>query len=961
MFKKFFRRGQVAVLYALLIPVFLVMGGVGLDLGWYYFNVYRLQNAADAAALAGANNLVGTGDENTTRIMRDYFVDGLVRMPGDIVDENKYKLFNVETDEGVIAKEVEVKEAKAEAQLYAVKNLNPDGVKAQAQIDGINKQATSYVTNAYTSAREKANNVTFSALLYTRILDRDREVNSNIESIGYRYYKVELREQVKHFFLGNFDDMDAHVVAWAVIKPRDIDLVTIANELEKTQIISNVLKQKDDNEYQGNWEHYQDAGTYYTAGDAVRKEIVNVSENGDRKNNYDKNKTTNASNVDSLNLDFRVEYAFDSNTTIRNTIKAGKNWDLRSSDWTGITAGGGLNNGWNTDYKATLRLHTSFNFNQAWEDRNKDDGQADILWTRIESDPIWFEYGSNWNSVHQIFLNAHEDNTATEKLNGTDKEYFTQRPFFIFYNGPEYYGSDPGDRVSQPVVLNLYNDWNACIYMPNSPVIINGNGYKLTGFVIAKEYRRATKAEEIIAKGYSKYEDGYGNKVFIKNSDLLTQADVNKVINDNEYTIDTDSNGYIKCYGKVEADKYLIIETQYIMETSTTNSTYYKNYKNTLLTYKKDSNGKSITDSDIVDITFPTTDTLGATNNNKTYPVYKGDLVDSLPSNNSSLAYDKQYVEILLSDGTAKYIAKTNLPYAKVYRYLKGDWYSFVPVSDIKAKNSSDNKFAGVTLLDVDTNTKISDKDAWFVHRDSMNDIYQPSYNTNKKMVTKYTGADGCYYFVFTDEIKTEPQLLAQYRKIIDSNGNVYYVKESDTESFYYMEITPEGASGGKDADGKAFENKVIVDNLGDLQSEPITPQAVLDVETVSQNEAVMSSSDLTVTKYLNDYTRATNGTSGSDRLNNTPKEQPGDPGIEDDGKYRGTSQGRQTKDYKIPSSERVYYADKCFNLSTDSRYSYFDYEELRRVNYLYLNTDGLNGTKIEDMFFTTKRAEWID
>ena len=56
------RRGQVAVLYALLIPILLFLGGVGLDIGWYYLNVSRLQNAADAAVLVGANKLIEEHD-----------------------------------------------------------------------------------------------------------------------------------------------------------------------------------------------------------------------------------------------------------------------------------------------------------------------------------------------------------------------------------------------------------------------------------------------------------------------------------------------------------------------------------------------------------------------------------------------------------------------------------------------------------------------------------------------------------------------------------------------------------------------------------------------------------------------------------------------------------------------------------------------------------------------------------
>ena len=50
MLKKYLaeRRGQVSILFALLMPIFLLFVGVALDLGWYYLNVSRLQNAADA-------------------------------------------------------------------------------------------------------------------------------------------------------------------------------------------------------------------------------------------------------------------------------------------------------------------------------------------------------------------------------------------------------------------------------------------------------------------------------------------------------------------------------------------------------------------------------------------------------------------------------------------------------------------------------------------------------------------------------------------------------------------------------------------------------------------------------------------------------------------------------------------------------------------------------------------------
>ena len=54
----FARRGQMLILFALLIPVIMLFVGLGLDIGWYYLNVSRLQNAADAAVVAGAHALV---------------------------------------------------------------------------------------------------------------------------------------------------------------------------------------------------------------------------------------------------------------------------------------------------------------------------------------------------------------------------------------------------------------------------------------------------------------------------------------------------------------------------------------------------------------------------------------------------------------------------------------------------------------------------------------------------------------------------------------------------------------------------------------------------------------------------------------------------------------------------------------------------------------------------------------
>lgn len=92
--RKFKQRGQALVLYGLLIPFLFLFVGVGLDLGWYYLNVSRLQNAADAAALAGAFELT-----EKDKTMRDYFVDGLTTEPSGVKDDKYYSSFNIDTGE----------------------------------------------------------------------------------------------------------------------------------------------------------------------------------------------------------------------------------------------------------------------------------------------------------------------------------------------------------------------------------------------------------------------------------------------------------------------------------------------------------------------------------------------------------------------------------------------------------------------------------------------------------------------------------------------------------------------------------------------------------------------------------------------------------------------------------------------------------------------------------------------
>ena len=175
--KSFKRRGQVLVFYALMIPLLFLFAGVGMDLGWYYLNVSRLQNAADAAAVAGAKTILDEMQSSTPKKFKDYYVQLVDSYPSD-------KPYN----------EISLDNGNTVAQEYTVKNL---GTAENEQIfDSWSRGKNSEVTMTPEPALFK---------------DGDNY-----------YYVVTLIESIEHFFMpGKFDAMNAPVVAVAVITRND--------------------------------------------------------------------------------------------------------------------------------------------------------------------------------------------------------------------------------------------------------------------------------------------------------------------------------------------------------------------------------------------------------------------------------------------------------------------------------------------------------------------------------------------------------------------------------------------------------------------------------------------------------------------------------------------------------------------------------------------------------------------
>lgn len=1037
------RRGQALVLYALLIPLLFLFVGMGIDLGWYFINVSRLQNAADAAALAGAQALVKQDDFN------NYLVISMAsnKLPADFDDyKDAYtntfdsstiasgKLYNYKHIEDIADA---LKEGRKSAEEYTRKNL----ADSTAVDESSNNTDTFSATDGWSNSRsDSGKTVSGKIELKYKIVDGKNDV------YGPLYYVVNLTEKIRHLFMpGWFDPMEAPVKAVVLLKPHYKGLIEPMEQLERTKVIdnweyTNQYKDKDTglSISGGKWNHYQagirnnnNYGVRYTSGNAYRNEsvIVTTSRKTSGKNiitsadgssgeatDANGNKWYSANEVDSINIDFRAEV----------TGKFTSDWDL-GYDFPETGHGYKFSEGWSATDGSNKRILFNAEFDEAFTTRDESK-QADPLWVRIESDPLKNPYTgadvSNFNSVRQVTLNFNDDNTIVEG------DHYKYRPYVVFYDGPENidYAVDPVTGVlkrhSQPVVLNLNEDLNAIIYMPNSPVIINGNGHAMHGFVIAKNYLHAVTSEDMTGNGsitlydgfnapssfdcgFGEFTDGYGNTIYVKQGDLIARETVDAA-HKTDATITEDASGNITVKEKIDAPQYPIISfTKDLYTNCTTLDQYFATtaeYINSTYTKEKYMAFSGLSASQVSMIKFPEEkevirDASGKIINNPDYdnftaitiPVATADLLDSDPDPDVPTK-DNKYVKVMLlvqptSDGSEssgdssepqyveKYIAKSKLPHMRIKR---NDVYPYVCLYDLKTGlgNKRKDGFSGVKPTDdsitapsnkddnsavVFLNSGNEYKDVWVINLQLLENTYYKEYIASK---LTFVTEDGFRYFNRNSEINNDPQVVAEYRKVIvgvDSDGKeiVKYIKEGD--NLYYMKVYNNATN---------HDNYIITDEDGNILTKPVTaPELRIPTESdsVTENTALALKTNLggALSDYWNTYTREPKD----------PAEIPGDRGgTNDAGQYVGLSEYRKNEDYRIPIWERVYYK-KVFNLSDNSYYSYFDIEELWRVNYTYMNVDEFNHTvnrqpstdtsrykwKVDDMFFTTVRAGWID
>lgn len=217
------QRGQVALLYALIVPVMIFCVGVALDLGWYYLNVSRLQNAADSAVLAGASKLIESNaevfDGYTVKLVYEYPADKPYKDPTTSTTKSALKSTAKSTAT------IDTTESDQEAATYTLKNLSSDDNWAKALVPVKTARASEFFFSvaeaeddeAYTKKTLYTMNDNWShggnpRIMMTPSLYQDEE--------DY-YYVVQIQEDIRHFFIGFLGDMEAPVVAVALISKGD--------------------------------------------------------------------------------------------------------------------------------------------------------------------------------------------------------------------------------------------------------------------------------------------------------------------------------------------------------------------------------------------------------------------------------------------------------------------------------------------------------------------------------------------------------------------------------------------------------------------------------------------------------------------------------------------------------------------------------------------------------------------
>lgn len=474
-------KGTVLVFVALMLPFLILFSGAAIDVGRAYLHKSSMQNAADAAALAGAETLTG----------------------------EKARLITV-SNVPVIGQSV-LSESSTKADAGADRFLAMD-TGGKWQTSG---------SNIATELRKEIN------------LKRNSPILKN-RAVNY-YYRVELSDAIDFQFASMFlpqallpSDWKVKVEAWAMAHNNPlagIDLMTQLHEVEDAYLFST----------------FQDLQAYYKGKSySYVKEISFTNKgpaykgDGTKSEIFDMDGTASINNnMRSLLINFKPDFTSSQQLTDNwdlDTIAAMKpdearqyiyslnmqltNWRILDSAGNELEVSEGGYSLWGKFYDKLKNLFgeviakqllyapiaSIINVVQPYEVRDvehlsADDISYDVytdepnkldpLFVRIESEEYNTPGGKGWvtNTTRDISINIKADNTVKNQFN--DK--YLYRPILFFYDGPVGENNERGtERKSRMVTFNLEEDFRGILYAPNSPVYVKGNGHKFYGMIIAQ-------------------------------------------------------------------------------------------------------------------------------------------------------------------------------------------------------------------------------------------------------------------------------------------------------------------------------------------------------------------------------------------------------------------------------------------------------------------------------------------
>ena len=596
MLKKFLhnQRGQMFVLYALLVPILFLVGGAAVDLGWYYVNAARLQNMADSAIIASSKVLTKTDGELSNYRYNYYLPQAPKQLTaeeyrntesGDL-EAKKYISKNLEISNDWIA-DNHVTDTFSDVTLNFKKNTFPT------------KDADGYPILYYEITLSETPNHLFeffnffgetkisvkSAAKFTQVPDSEEETGPSLfdqmEAIKkdkvYDYWEV-----IQNEYREDANKLKADIKAEAATTGEDEETVRaryiaqLAEEYMERGVAKDTAISRATNDLKGDRsadkarERSVTTSGNYWLKDSTSYRTENLTLRGIGGNKFDINQTSFddlfINTIQDLNFNFKADW--DITETLPAGFKVPDSFlQTNCGIWDGDTKITAPKNN-NPPLVQLLQKADPDNLRFFYrvlaligveEDRSKigkkifpykvreGRDKPDPLYARIESEPIkWEQYYTSytsWNSVRQFFIDVNCANTKDE-----------DRPIIFFYDGPRKINEDSHIRDSKPIIFNLNADFRGVIYAPNSPVVVAGNNHNFTGFIVAKKFLKLktdsdfTEYKKVVRK--DNHNDVYVAEENIKSSETLPENSIAVTYSEGEsgknYYIERDAKRFEK-------------------------------------------------------------------------------------------------------------------------------------------------------------------------------------------------------------------------------------------------------------------------------------------------------------------------------------------------------------------------------------------------------------------------------